>query len=116
MAELLADMPHVLDWTNRLRAIAKTRQFTEMQTADAIAIAKAAQPASTAHIAHDARDPTGLAPGARVEVFGDDNPGDRIAGALVAASLDRLVIAREDPRVGQVHVHFPRVGFSAVPA
>jgi glutathione S-transferase len=74
----------------------------------------AAEPAPAQHIIHDARDPTGLTPGARVEVFGEDNPGDRIAGTLVAASLQRIVIAREDPRVGKVHVHFPRVGFSAV--
>lgn len=116
MADLLADMPNVLDWTNRLRALAKTRVFTPMATADAIAVAAAADPGGTTHLLHDAKDPTGLVPGAQVLVFGDDNPGDKIAGTLVAATLQRLVVAREDQRVGKVHVHFPRVGFSAVPA
>jgi glutathione S-transferase len=114
MAQLLADMPQVLDWTSRMRAIGKSRVFAEMAPGEAIEVARAAEPASTQHVVHDAKDPTGLAPGARVEVFGDDNPGDRIAGTLIAASLQRIVIAREDPRVGKVHVHFPRVGFSAV--
>ena len=84
--------------------------------ADAIAVAKAAEPADAAHVVHDPKDPVGLAPGAKVTVAGDDNPRDRIAGTLVAAGLDRIVIAREDPRVGNVHVHFPRVGFTAAPA
>ena len=116
MADLLSDLPRVLDWTARMRAIAKTRTFTEMSTAEAIAVAKAAEPGATAHVVHDPKDPAGLAPGDKVDVFGDDNPGDRIAGTLVASGLDRIVIAREDPRVGAVHVHFPRVGFTAVSA
>jgi glutathione S-transferase len=115
MAELLSDMPRVLDWTGRMRAIGKQGSFTEMSPADAIAAAKAAQPASV-HVVHDAKDPIGLAPGQAVAVWGDDNPGDKIAGTLVAAGLDRIVIAREDPRVGAVQVHFPRAGFTAQPA
>lgn len=116
MADLLSDMPKALGWIGRMRAIAKTRVYEEMTGAQAIAVAKATEPASTAHIVHDAKDPAGLAPGAKVKVAGDDNPGDRIAGTLIAISLDRIVIAREDPQVGKVHVHFPRVGFNATPA
>jgi len=41
--------------------------------------------------------------------------GPTIAGLLVAANPERMVIARDDPRVGRVHVHFPRVGFAALP-
>jgi glutathione S-transferase len=115
MADLLSDMPRLLDWTARMRAIGNGTH-TDMSTADAVAVAKAAEPADTAHVVHDPRDPMGLAPGARVTVAGDDNPRDRIAGTLVASALDRIVIAREDPRVGNVHVHFPRAGFTAVPA
>jgi hypothetical protein len=46
-----------------------------------------------------------------VTVRADDYGRDPIAGALVAASAERVVIAREDPAVGLVHVHFPRAGY-----
>lgn len=116
MADLLSDMPRVLNWTGRMRAIGKQRSFAEMDPADALALAKAAMPADAGHVVHDTKDPSALAPGARVLVSGDDNPSDQIAGELVAAGLDRIVITREDPQVGKVHVHFPRVAFTVAPA
>ena len=46
----------------------------------------------------------------------DDYGRDPIAGTLVAANRERVVIAREDPRVGRVDLHFPRAGYIAGPA
>ena len=46
----------------------------------------------------------------------DDYGRDRIAGTLVAANAERIVIAREDERTGRVDVHFPRAGYIAAPA
>jgi hypothetical protein len=34
----------------------------------------------------------------------------------VAANARRIVIAREDPALGRVNVHFPRVGYVVTPA
>jgi hypothetical protein len=34
---------------------------------------------------------------------------------LVAANRERIVISRDDPAVGTVHVHFPRTGYFAFP-
>jgi len=115
MAALTEDMPRVQDWRVRVAALGHGAR-SDMTTAEAIAAAEAAEPAPAGHIVHDPRDPTGLAPGAAVHVMADDYGRDPIAGTLVAANLDRIVIAREHPRVGHVHVHFPRVGFSAMPA
>jgi len=36
---------------------------------------------------------------------------DAVAGTLVGLSNTESVIRRTDPRVGMVHVHFPRFGF-----
>ena len=32
-------------------------------------------------------------------------------GLLVAATRTRYTLARQDARVGTVHVHFPRIGY-----
>jgi glutathione S-transferase len=109
-AELIAGMPHLARWRERVRALGHG-QRSEMTTAEAIAVAHAAEPAALPHLAHDARDPAGLAPGARVYIGASDYGRDPIAGVLVAANADRIVILREDARVGRVHVHVPRVGF-----
>ncbi|HEY5007773.1 MAG TPA: hypothetical protein VII42_07200, partial [Caulobacteraceae bacterium] len=74
---------------------------------------RAAQPA--AYTDHDAHDPLGLAPGAAVKVMADDYGRDPIAGTLVAANPGRVVIAREDPSLGKLHVHFPRAGYMVIP-
>lgn len=100
------------DWTARVRAIGHGVRV-EMPGADALALAKASSPAAAPE--HDPTDPLGLEPGAPVVVMADDYGRDPVAGALVAANRERVVLAREDAAVGTVHVHFPRTGFIAVP-
>jgi len=34
----------------------------------------------------------------------------------VAANRDRVTIARDEPSLGRLHLHFPRAGFIVVPA
>jgi glutathione S-transferase len=46
-----------------------------------------------------------------VTVSADDYGRDPIAGVLVAADRERVVIARDEPSLGRLHVHFPRVGY-----
>jgi len=100
-------------WRVRVRAIGHGER-SEMTTTEALAVAKAAEPAPYAD--HDANDPSGLAPGAAVHVMADDYGRDPIAGTLVAANARRVVIAREDPALGRIQVHFPRVGYLLLPA
>jgi len=44
-------------------------------------------------------------------VRADDYGRDPIAGRLVAANAERIVIARESDELGATYVHFPRVGY-----
>ena len=39
-----------------------------------------------------------------------------VTGTLVAASAQGLVIHRHDPQAGDLHIHFPRLGFDVLPA
>lgn len=110
---LMADMPAISAWRARLADIGHG-SFTNMSPAEAVAVAAATEPGPAAHIPHDPRDCAGLARGSAVSVMANDYGRDPINGILLAANADRLVIAREHPAVGTVHVHFPRAGFNVV--
>ena len=110
---LTPGMPRLADWAARVKAIGHGDR-REMPAAEALAIAKAASPAGG--IVHDPSDPLGLSPGDKVVVMADDYGRDPVVGRLVAATPRGIVLEREDPAVGTVHVHFPRAGFFAVAA
>ncbi|HWA63453.1 MAG TPA: glutathione S-transferase family protein [Caulobacteraceae bacterium] len=110
---LLAGLDRTRAWLERVRAIGHGRR-EEMTPQEALAVAKAAEPGLG--IRHDPDDPLRLAPGAPTTVMADDYGRDPITGALVAANAERVVIAREDPELGAIHVHFPRVGYVVVAA
>ena len=54
-------------------------------------------------------------PGAAVVVSADDYGRDPVSGILVAANPERVVLSREDPALGRLNVHFPRVGYVVAP-
>jgi glutathione S-transferase len=105
---LLAGLPGVQAWRARMAAIGHGRR-SEITGAEALEIARAAEPGPTAP--HDGDDPSGLSPGDKVVVMADDYGRDPIAGALVAATPARIVIAREEAPLGRLQLHFPRVGY-----
>lgn len=109
---LLAGFDHLAAWSEKIKAVGHGRR-QEMTPAEALAEARVAEPANAT--AHDADDPLGLLPGAPVGVAADDYGRDPIAGVLVAANRERVVIARDDPDLGALHVHFPRVGYLVTP-
>jgi glutathione S-transferase len=110
--DLTAGFNHFPAWSERVRRIGHgTRQA--MTGAEALAVAKAVSPAPAP--AHDIHDPLGLQPGDPVVVMADDYGRDPVSGALVAAGRERVVLSRDDPAVGTVHVHFPRAGYFVVP-
>lgn len=105
-------MPRVRDWSARVAAIGHGSR-TAMTGPRALAVARAAEPAPAPD--HDAANPQLLSPGQAVTVMADDYGRDPVRGTLVAATLDWVVLAREDPAVGKVHVHFPRTGYLVFP-
>ena len=50
-------------------------------------------------------------PGSRVRVATEDFALDPVEREVVHASRETIAIRREDPAVGRVHVHFPRLGY-----
>ena len=105
---LITERPLVTAWFKRISAIGHGKPV-DMSSADAIAVARAAAP-----MPPEAFDPSGvegLTPGDAVEVAATDYGVDATQGTLVTSTRREFVIAREDPRAGKVHVHFPRIGF-----
>ena len=64
------------------------------------------KPASTAK---DLRD---FEPGDRVAIAPDDYAKDWVEGDLVIANSERVILARYDEKAVNLHLHFPRVGYS----
>jgi glutathione S-transferase len=111
--QMFAEFDNLRAWETRMRAIGHGRRG-EMSTSDALELAAAATP-QTAELA-DPRDPNGRKPGDRVEVVPDDYGKVKVGGEIVALSSQHIAIRRQDPRAGEVVVHFPRAGFLVFPA
>jgi hypothetical protein len=81
-----------------------------MSSTEAIEVARSSQPATAQR--DDPRDPQGLKTGQKVTVVADLDSGETpVAGRVRFVDRDSIAILREDPRVGTVCVHFPRVGY-----
>jgi len=111
--ELLEGLGRVQAWRKRVAAIGH-RARSEITGGEALAAAAAAEPGG--FVRHDGADPLGVAPGASIVVMADDYGRDPIAGALVAANAERVVLARDEPNLGRLHIHFPRAGYLVTPA
>ncbi|HEY2709960.1 MAG TPA: glutathione S-transferase family protein [Caulobacteraceae bacterium] len=105
---LMEGLPRLNAWRAKVRAIGHGDRH-EMTPADALAVAKAAEPAAYAD--HDTADPLGLSPGDPVGITADDYGREPIEGTLVAINAARVVVARADPALGRLQSHFPRVGY-----
>jgi len=103
----------LVPWYERMNAIGhgKPQALTPEQ---AFEIARDATPAPVTHLPADG-DPSGLRAGMPVTVTPDDNARVPVSGTLVAADASEVVIRRKDAQAGDLHVHFPRLGFDVVP-
>ncbi len=106
LAQVLAPHRHLLAWFERMRAFGHGERGGDIDSAQAIEIARSAEPAP-AEV-----DPSlGFERGEPVTVAAIDYGTDPVAGTLAGLSRDEVAIARDDERAGRVVVHFPRIGF-----
>jgi glutathione S-transferase len=103
----------VVPWYERIAAFGHGKP-TPMTSEEAFAVAKNAQPAPVTHLQANG-DPGGLKAGTKVSVTPDDNARVPVVGKLVAASDSELVIHHQDANAGDLHIHFPRLGFDVKP-
>lgn len=100
--------PGLAGWFERMGAFGHGVP-SDLPADQALAIARAAEPAAVACATLPAAGAPRL--GSSVAVAPDDWGFDPVEGELVGVSADRISLRRYDPAVGFVVVHFPHVGF-----
>ncbi|MEP1206179.1 MAG: glutathione S-transferase family protein [Rhizobiaceae bacterium] len=106
---LLSEFSHLEKWESRVGDIGHGTA-TELSPEQAISIATESEPQALVH--DDANDPQGLEAGQSIVVLPDLDGGEQpVEGVLVFADSGRLALKRTDPDVGNIHVHFPRMGY-----
>lgn len=99
--------PGLIAWRDRMSEIGHGRR-TEMAADEALAIARAATPATPRKSQPQDGDPL---PGQRARVRPADNARDWVEGEVLLIDADEIALLRSDPEVGEVAVHFPRLGY-----
>ncbi|MDI3392104.1 glutathione S-transferase family protein [Pseudomonas sp. V98_8] len=82
---------------------------SEMTSEEALEVARNATPADLPD--EQFADPNGFQAGQQVVIAATDYGVDPVAGELLFAGREELILRRKDERDGWVHVHFPRFGF-----
>lgn len=104
--------PQIAAWLKRLDDIGQGTRI-EMDPARALAIARDAQPRTPRGI--DPHDPIGIAAGTPVVVSPTDYAEVQVKGELVETTVSTLSVRRSAPEVGEVIVHFPKIGYAVEP-
>jgi glutathione S-transferase len=102
--------PHgpVKAWMERVAAVGHGKR-TELHAHEALKTAHDASPAPGGTV--DPDNALGLKAGDLVHVTAEDTGRDPVEGTLAELSPERVTVRRHDHRVGDVAVHFPRVGY-----
>jgi len=103
----LSPFPRLLAWRDRMVAIGHGRR-TDIAPAVALAEARDADPAAPRSSQPQEGDPK---PGDRARVRPADNAKDWVEGTVNFIDAHEIALVREDPAVGRVCVHFPRLGY-----
>ncbi len=107
--EFLSQFPQLVAWENRVNIIGHG-QPVSIEPATALEIATSATP--DIDMKSDPGEFDYLAPGMEVSIVPQGDGGDpRVSGKIVSLDSETLVIVRQDARIGEIAVHFPRVGY-----
>jgi len=106
---LIGSFPNLVAWEARVRELGHG-DATDLDAREALDVARAATPEPIGGV--DPDDPQSLTAGQRVAVSSIADDGtDPVIGALTTLSRDVIALRHEAPEVGEVIVHFPRVGY-----
>lgn len=100
--------PAVSAWFGRVMGFGRGAS-SEMTSQEALEVARTATPAALPDEQFD--EPNGFEAGQQVVIAAADYGVDPVAGELLFAGAEELIVRREDERGGVVHVHVPRFGF-----
>jgi glutathione S-transferase len=104
----IAARPALKRWFDRVDGMGHG-EMTPLGAEEALAVARHSLPLTPEGV--EGKDPNGLRPGERISVVPDDYGVEKVFGDLVRTTPQEICLRREDPTVGEVVVHFPRVGY-----
>lgn len=105
----LAEFPHLERWEANVAKIGHG-QMSVLSPDDAILHAANNEPIAVQH--EDSSDPQGLVAGMHISVSPDLDGGEQpVEGKLVSANSERVIVRRTVSDVGNINVHFPRLGY-----
>jgi len=107
LAHEIQPFARVAGWMTRMRAFGHG-EMQPMTAADALLVAAQAEPAPPRASKPYPEDPP---LGALVRIRADDYGRDPVEGELVLIDTDEIAVSRRDPQVGNIVVHFPRLGY-----
>ena len=105
--EVLNAYPRLIAWRDRMAGIGHGHR-TNTDADEALVEARAATPATPRASEPQEGDPL---PGQRARVRASDNARDWIEGEVHFIDADEIALLHENDEVGQVVVHFPRLGY-----
>ena len=108
LRDLFEPFGNVLAWRERMAGFGNG-DLSEITSTEALHIARDAEPQTKPKLSPTSTDDIAL--GETVEVMPIDYGLQPTRGALLLASLEELAVHREDPELGNLAVHFPRLGF-----
>ncbi|SEM32438.1 Glutathione S-transferase [Pseudomonas sp. ok272] len=108
-APLVDAYPAVSAWLARVLGFGHGAS-SEMTAEEALQVARDSTPAPLPDEVFS--EPNGFKVGQQVTIAATDYGVDPVQGELLFAGCEELILRREDPRGGRVHVHFPRYGFA----
>jgi glutathione S-transferase len=103
----LAPYPRLIAWRDRMAAIGHGKR-TNIDADEALAEARAATPATPRTSQPQEGDPV---PGQQARIRPADNAQDWVEGEVLFIDANEIALLRHDPEVGEVAVHFPRLGY-----
>jgi glutathione S-transferase len=106
----LLGLAPILGWYERILALGHG-QSSPMTAEAAFEVACQATPSPVTHLPVNG-DPGGLKDGTAVRVTPDDNARVPVTGTLVAADAFEVVVHHHDAQAGDLHIHFPRLGYT----
>ena len=108
VSEALNGYPAIQSWMKRIADIG-SGVSTKTDAAEAIEVARDASPEALPQTSF--ASPGGFTSGQAVTVSAVDYGTDPVIGQWLYEDEEEIIIARDDERAGQVHVHFPRFGY-----
>lgn len=109
---LAQSCPSLMKWFERVEKMGHGN-VKPMEPDEALKIAHDSKPAAREE--YDESDPNGIKPGMTVGVMPDDYGFDPVVGKVVVSTISEIAVEREDPQVGKIVNHFPKVGFRINP-